>query len=103
MLANFRKRLAQARDHGRVLQAEESVDAFLLAQGRHGGRRRVVAAGLLEETRRVRVAGLAIERELQVARQVLVPGKYARRIRQLRQLVHEGLVETLRVAAVVAV
>src|SRR5256886_13797776 len=57
-------------------------------------------ARLPEQLRRVLVGGLAIERELEVARQVLVAGEHARLVRQARELCDEAVVQLLRVPAV---
>src|SRR5580704_17609589 len=103
MLTHFRKLLTQAGDDLRVGEAQEGVDAFLLAERGDRGRRRVMAPGELEELAGCLIARLAIERELEVARQVLVPGIDLRVVGKLRQLGDEGVVERLRAPAVEAV
>src|SRR5215472_4191571 len=72
--ADVGKRLAQSRDHRRVLQPQERVDAFLLPERGDHRCRRIVVARAAEQLLGVGIAWLAIERELEVARQVLVPG-----------------------------
>src|SRR5689334_197247 len=103
MLGEIRKFLPQTCDHLRVLQPQEGVDAFFLTQGGHargGGRSGACAR---EQLGGIRVARLAVERELEIARQVLMPGVYLRPVGKARELRDEGVVERLRLAAVVAV
>ncbi len=102
-LADVRERLPEPCDDLGILQAEEGVDALLLAESGHLRRGRVMPARLGEQPNGVLIAGLAVERELEVARQVLVARVYARLIRQPRELRNEGLVQPLRMSAVVAV
>ena len=64
---------------------------------------RFLRARARQQRRRCCVVGLAIEREFEIAREVLVPGIDAGRIRQVRELACEGFVEQLGLAAVVAV
>src|SRR6185312_10059578 len=70
---------------------------------REGRRSRGLAARRLEELPCGGIVGLAVERELQVACEVLVTGKDSRLIRQARELGHEGLIELARVTAIVTV
>src|SRR5262249_14264072 len=81
-LADVRKGFAQPRDHRWVLQPEEGVDALLLAERGHRRLRRVVMTRLTEQAPRVLVARLAIEREFEVACQVLVTRVDASGVRQ---------------------
>src|SRR5436309_1282004 len=99
-LADVGKRFPQPRYDRGILQPEERVDALLLSERGHQRRGRVVMARLPEQLRRVLVGGLAIERELEVARQVLVAGEHARLVRQARELCDEAVVQLLRVPAV---
>src|SRR5579864_5129897 len=95
--------LTQARDHLRTLQPQEGVDSLFLPQGgdaRRGGLRRACAG---EELGGILVAWLAVERELEIARQVLMPRTHLRALGQPRELRDEGVVERFGLAAVVAV
>src|SRR5690606_23486674 len=101
--ADARIRFAQAGDDGRALQAEEDVDLALFAQRGDVGIRGILVAAALQHRRRLRVVGLAIQREAQVVHEVVVPGIEPCLVREPRQLVRERRVELLRVPAVVAV
>ena len=101
--AHIRKTRAQTRDDFGFLQPEEDIDALLVGEARHEPARRVLLTRARQQLGRRRVAGLAIESEFEIAREVLVPGIDAGRIRQLRQLLGKAFVEELGLAAVVAV
>ena len=103
MLGEVGKSTAQTRDDSRALQAEEGVDFFLLAYSRDGGSRRLLVARCGEECLSLGVVRLAIEGELEIARQLFVAGKHSRVIRQPSQLGYKSVVEGLGVTAVVAV
>ena len=96
-------RLAQPRDDLRVLQPQERIHALLFAKRRDARGRRLLRARRRQRLRGIGIARLAIEREREIARHVLMPGIHARGIRQPRELIHESLVEQAGIAAVVAV
>ena len=85
------------------LKAQKNVHALLVGERRDEAARRVLFTRARQERSGHRVAGLAIERKFEIAREILVPRVYAGRIRQLRQLLREGFVEKLGRTAVVAV
>src|ERR1700733_4137071 len=92
-LAEVRKCVTQACDDRGALESEERVDVLLLSEGRNSNGGRVCAARLRQQSRRPRVVGLAIEGELEIACQILVPGKHARTVRQSGLTCHKGIVE----------
>ena len=89
-------RLAQPRDDFGILQPQERIHAFLFAERRDARCRRVVILRGLERLRGLRVAGLAIEREREIARHVFMARIHTRGVRQPRELIHERLVEQAR-------
>jgi len=102
-LTEVRECFTQTPDDRRALESEERVDVLLLSEGRNGDGGRLFVARLRQERGRQAVVGLAIESELEIACQVLVPRKHTRAVGQPGELGHEGVVERFRIAAVVTI
>src|SRR5262245_32957650 len=97
------KGLAQPRDYRGAREAEERVDLPFDVERRHQGFRRVLSAKAREHLARVRVVGLAVEREAKIVLYVVVARIDLRGVGKLRELPRERLVELGRMTAVVAI
>src|SRR5437762_3549036 len=103
VLGQIRKGLAQSPDDARAGQPEKRVDLSFEAQRRHQRLCRVLLLHFWQHRLGARIVGLAVQGESEIARDVVVAGIDQRLVRQLRELRRKGVVELVRVTAIVAI